>query len=710
MFWLSQGGGSWGGGPRGGGPWGGPPRDNGGGPGPGRRGPRPPDFEELLRRGQSQFRRYLPGGFGTGSGIAIAIVAVVVIWLASGFYRVLPDEVGIVLRFGAYNRTTQPGLNYHLPSPIETALTPSVTRVNRIEIGYRSGETETGREAAAGQVPEEGLMLTGDENIVDINFTVFWVIKDAKEYLFNIRDQELTVKSAAESAMREIVGETPIAQALSEGRAKVEADTSSLLQSILDSYGAGIAVTQLQLQRVDPPAEVIELVPRRSGGTRRSGAPAQRGRGLSQQHRPGGARRRGADRAAGGGLPAGDGCPRPGRRRPLPLGLPRLQDLAGRHPPTALPRDHGGGAEEQPQGHHRQIGGRSRRGAALSAVAGVGRRQSRRGRRGDAAAVDGRGEPAATGRRRPAIGRSMGRRALFSAAAALIVIGILAMSALFIVSQTEQALLLQFGKPIRVVTEPGLRIKQPFIQNVMIYDKRLLDFEPPPEEVIASDQKRLIVDTYARYRITDPLLFYQTVGSEAIVRARLGALVSGSLRQVIGSVTLSALLSPQRAPIMRQIRDEVAGQAKPLGIDVVDVRIRRADLPPQNSEAIYARMRSERQQQAALFRGQGTQAAKTVRANADRERTVILADAQRDAQKVRGDGDAKTIQIYAEAYGQDQKFFAFYRSLQAYRDALNGNTTSFVLNPSNSFFRFFENPGGAATEAGPPAAARPTAK
>ena len=281
---------------------------------------------------------------------------------------------------------------------------------------------------------------------------------------------------------------------------------------------------------------------------------------------------------------------------------------------------------------------------------------------------------------------------------------------MFIVDQTEQALLLQFGKPLRVVTEPGLRIKQPFIQNVVIYDKRLLDFEPPPEEVIASDQKRLIVDTYARYRITDPLLFYQTVGSETIVRARLGALVSGSLRQVIGNVTLSALLSPQRAAIMRRIRDEVAGQAKPLGIEVVDVRIRRADLPPQNSEAIYARMRSERQQQAALYRGQGTQAAKTVRANADRERTVILADAQRNAQKVRGDGDAKTIQIYAEAYGQDKKFFAFYRSLQAYRDALTGNTTSFVLNPSNSFFRFFENPDGAAVDAGPPAEARPTAK
>src|SRR5271169_2539264 len=255
MFWLSQGGGPWGGGPRGGGPWGSGPRNNGGGPG--RRGPYPPDFEDLLRRGQDRIRRLMPGGFGTGTGIAIVILAVIVIWLASGFYRVLPDEVGIVLRFGAYNRTTQPGLNYHLPGPIETVLTPSVTRVNRTEIGFRSGASELGQ-AGVRLVPEEALMLTGDENIVDINFTVFWVIDDAKAYLFNIRDPELTVKSAAESAMREVVGETPIAQALAEGRAKIEADTRELLQSILDSYSAGIQITQLQLQRVDPPAEVID--------------------------------------------------------------------------------------------------------------------------------------------------------------------------------------------------------------------------------------------------------------------------------------------------------------------------------------------------------------------------------------------------------------------------------------------------------------------
>jgi modulator of FtsH protease HflK len=258
MIWKSQGGGPWGSGPRGGGPWGGGPRNSGGGPGPRNRGPYPADFEEWLRRGQDRVRRILPGGFGTGTGIAVALIAIVVFWLASGFYKVQPNEVGIVLRFGAYNRTTQPGLNYHLPSPIETALTPNVTFQNRIEIGYRSGETQTTREPLSRQVPEEALMLTGDENIVDVNFTVFWVINDAKAYLFNIRDPELTVKSAAESAMREVVGETPIAQALAEGRAKIEAATSQLLQTILNSYNAGIEITQLQLQRVDPPAEVID--------------------------------------------------------------------------------------------------------------------------------------------------------------------------------------------------------------------------------------------------------------------------------------------------------------------------------------------------------------------------------------------------------------------------------------------------------------------
>jgi membrane protease subunit HflC len=247
-------------------------------------------------------------------------------------------------------------------------------------------------------------------------------------------------------------------------------------------------------------------------------------------------------------------------------------------------------------------------------------------------------------------------------------------------------------------------MKLPFVENVIFYDNRLLDFEPPPEEVIVSDQKRLVVDTYTRYRITNPLLFYQTVNSEAAVRARLSAMVNGSLRRVLGNVTLSALLSHQRSAIMGQIRDEVTAQGKSFGIDVVDVRIRRADLPEENSQAIFARMQSEREQQARQYRGEGAEAAQTVRANAERERTVILAEAQRDAQRVRGDGDAESIRVYAGAFGQDKEFFAFYRSMQAYRESLTGRSTSFVLTPDSGFFRFFQNSDGTPGNTPAPAA------
>ena len=226
------------------GPWGGQPR-----------GPRPPNLEDLLKGGQDRFRQIFPGGFWATSGILIVAAAIFAIWLLFGFYRVLPDEQGVVLRFGAYNRTTPPGLHYHLPAPIETVYTPKVTVVNQIEIGYQSGPSARG---GPRQVPQEALMLTGDENIVDINFAVYWVIKDAKDFLFNIRSPDATVKAAAESAMREIIGQTPIDSALAEGRGKIQDETQKLLQRILDLYGAGIHITQLKLQKVDPPGPVID--------------------------------------------------------------------------------------------------------------------------------------------------------------------------------------------------------------------------------------------------------------------------------------------------------------------------------------------------------------------------------------------------------------------------------------------------------------------
>ena len=283
----------------------------------------------------------------------------------------------------------------------------------------------------------------------------------------------------------------------------------------------------------------------------------------------------------------------------------------------------------------------------------------------------------------------MSTRFMATLAGVAVVVLIVVYSSFFVVMQTEQALVLQFGKPVRAVSQAGLDVKLPY-QDVVKYDHRVLDLEPPAEEVIASDQKRLVVDTYARYRIADPLQFYQSVESEIVARTRLSSIISAALRRVIGNVELQAVISERRAGIMRQIRDEVNAQAKGFGIDVIDVRIRRADLPEDNSKAIYQRMIAERQREAAQFRAQGAQQGQEIRANADRQKIEILAGAQKQAQILRGQGDADSIRIYAEAFGQDKDFFTFYRSLQAYREALSGAGTTLVLSPDSEFFRYFE--------------------
>jgi len=255
MPWKQQGGG--------GGPWGGGGGSGGGGQGPwgrggGAGGGQPPDLEELLRKGQDRLRKFLPSGWGGGRGIVIAVVAAVLLWLGSGFYRVQPDEQGVVLVFGKLQYTTGPGLAWNFPSPIGSVLTPKVTRVNRIEIGHRSAGEASRRGAPASDRPEESQMLTGDENIVDVDSTVFWRIKDAGQFLFNLRDPEGTVKVAAESSFRSIIGQTPVQSALTEGRAQIEGVVKDRLQKLLDDYGAGILIDRVQLLKVDPPQPVID--------------------------------------------------------------------------------------------------------------------------------------------------------------------------------------------------------------------------------------------------------------------------------------------------------------------------------------------------------------------------------------------------------------------------------------------------------------------
>lgn len=296
--------------------------------------------------------------------------------------------------------------------------------------------------------------------------------------------------------------------------------------------------------------------------------------------------------------------------------------------------------------------------------------------------------------------------------AILAVLGIIAaivlfvgVSAFFTVHQAQQALVLQFGEPRRVIQEAGLHLKRPLVENVIVFDKRLLDFDADAQEVIMLDQRRLVVDAFARYRIVDPLLFYQTVGTEAAMRARLSAIVNASLRNVLGSVPFSAVLSNRRSELMRQISDLVVAEAKAFGVNVQDVRIMRADLHPDNSPAIYARMQTEREREARQERAQGAETAQRIRAEAERDRTVIIAEAQRQAQVLRGQGDADATAIFAEAFNRDPQFYSFYRSLQAYRQAIAEGTT-LVMTPEAEFFRFFRDLNGTPT-APVPGPARP---
>jgi len=286
---------------------------------------------------------------------------------------------------------------------------------------------------------------------------------------------------------------------------------------------------------------------------------------------------------------------------------------------------------------------------------------------------------------------------------------ILGYSSLFSVYQTQQALVVRLGQPVRVVNEPGLHFKAPFIDNVITIDKRILDLEAPAQEVIASDQKRLVVDAFARYRIRNALQFYQTLGSIQGANSQLTILLNSALRRVLGEATFTHVVRDQRSELMERILQLVDREAGGYGIQVVDVRIRRADLPEQNSQAVYQRMQTERAREAAEFRAQGAQRAQEIRSRADRDVTVLVADAQSKSEQIRGEGDATRNQIFADAFNKDPEFFSFYRSMQAYETSMKPGDTRLLLKPDNSFFRFFNQPNGvqpASPSTRPPAPAQ----
>jgi membrane protease subunit HflC len=278
---------------------------------------------------------------------------------------------------------------------------------------------------------------------------------------------------------------------------------------------------------------------------------------------------------------------------------------------------------------------------------------------------------------------------------------IVAYSSMFTVYQTDQVIVVRLGQPIRVVTDPGLNFKVPVLDSVISVDKRIVDLENPAQEVIASDQKRLVVDAFARYRINDALKFYQTIGAIEGANARLSTLLNSALRRVLGEASTTDIVRDKRAELMSQVRMQLENEAQSFGVAVVDVRIRRADLPEQNSQAVYQRMQTERQREAAEFRAEGSQRSQEIHAKADRDVTVLIAEAQSKGEQTRGEGDADRNRIYAEAYGRDPDFFTFYRSMQAYESGLRSNETRMVLKPDSDFFRYFGDPMGKNREGAP---------
>ena len=282
--------------------------------------------------------------------------------------------------------------------------------------------------------------------------------------------------------------------------------------------------------------------------------------------------------------------------------------------------------------------------------------------------------------------------AFLLALAALAVLA--AYASLFTVYQTRQALVVRLGEPIRIITEPGLYVKAPIVDTVITVDNRILDLENAAQEVFASDQRRLVIDAFARYRIIDVLKFYKTVNNIDGANARLSSLLTAALRRVLAKVTLIQVVRDDRAMLMGRVREELDHEARDFGIEVVDVRIRHADLPDQNSQAVYLRMQTERQQKAASIRGEGSQKNQEIRAKADRDVTVLLAEAQSRGEQIRGEGDAERNRIFADAYGKDADFFGFYRSMQAYEAGLRSGDTRLVLRPDSDFFKYFGDPSG----------------
>ena len=509
-------------------------------------------------------------------------------------------------------------------------------------------------------VPQESLMLTGDENIVNIDFSVFWVIKDAGKFLFEIQDPEGTVKAAAETAMREVIAKSNIQPILTEGRASIEIETQEIIQSILDEYNSGIQVTQVQTQKADPPDQVIDAF----RDVQAARADMERSKNEAEAY-------------------ANDVIPRARGE------AAKIMQAAEAYKQKVVASAEGEASRFiSIYNEYAKAKEVTQERMYLETMEKV------------LADIDkviiekNAGSGVVPYLPLPELGKKKVDKLMKMQKILLpviIIIGALAFFSIFIVKEVNQAIVLQFGDPKKIILKPGLNFKMPFIQNVVFLDSRILNLDTPPIEVIASDQKRLIVDAFARFQIIDPLKFYISVGNERVARSRLATIINSRLRNVLGQQELQTLLSKDRSKQMALIQEGVNAEAKNFGIKIVDVRIKRADLPEANSEAIFRRMQTEREKEAKEFRARGAEMAVTITSTADKDVSVLLANANKDSEIMKGQGDGERNKIFADAFGRDPEFFAFYRAMQAYETALIGGDTSVILSPDSEFFKFFGN-------------------
>ncbi len=685
----------------------------------------PPDLDEIWRNLSRRFNELFgrkagggsdgggdPGDGGRGrkfplSGAGIVVALVLFVWLASGVYIVDEGRRGVVTRFGKYTETTQAGARWHLPFPIEAVQLVDFSQSRRVEVGFRGNS----KNKKANEAP----MLTDDENIIDVLFTVQYNLNNAEAYAFNVRNPDQIVQFVAQTAMGEVVGKAKMDFVLYEGGEQIAKSAEKLMQEMLDRYEAGIFIQKVALQSVQPPDKVQAAFDDavKAGQDRdrfRNEGPGLRERRRSARPRQRGAAPRGSERLSRVRRAAGRR-----RRVALPADPHRIHEGARRHARAPLHRHDADGAREHEQGPRRPESGqqpplpaarqadpakRSRHRRAVDHARPVGLASVDRAGAGSL----GHARPVARARSpaqpRPPRGNAM--KFTMPILALVVALLLVASQALYTVHQTQYAIKFQLGEIVETQSTAGLYTKWPLLQNVKFYDRRTLVLDnPEPDRITTSEKKPLLIDFFVLWRITDVKQFYVNTqqGDEDVARQRLSTTVRANLREEINKRTVHEVISSERDKIMATTRQKADTDAKTFGVEIVDVRLRRVELPPDVTDPVYARMESERRRVANELRSLGQAESEKVRADADRQREVIIAEAYRQAQQIKGQGDAKAAAIYAAAFGANPEFFAFYRSLEAYRATFRGRNDVMVLDPGSDFFRYFRGPGGQGAKA-----------